>query len=185
LGGKSVLPLRQLGRLLVHEKLVLVQFGAHRDLQGSPIGGQIVYFYNVLAGGREYTVAHVSEGAHAAANGERVIYLAVELDRNWTEIFPFRSPTATPITLDSAERRSRASLFRKEFGVCLRGISESFAPRVIRFHKLHAFATTVSRSSTLEKTAFIPRNRASFSARMSRSAVSMKIGNRGTIFLSS
>ena len=32
------------GRALNHH---LVQFGAHRGLQGSHIGGHIVYFYNV------------------------------------------------------------------------------------------------------------------------------------------
>jgi len=37
----------------------LVQFGAHRDLQGSHIGGHIVYFYNVSAGEREFAVANV------------------------------------------------------------------------------------------------------------------------------
>src|SRR6185437_2218456 len=33
--------------------LCLVQFGAHRDLQGSHIGGHIVYFYNVWEDGDE------------------------------------------------------------------------------------------------------------------------------------
>jgi len=37
----------------------LVQFGPHRGLQGSHIGGHIVYFYNVSAGERELAVANV------------------------------------------------------------------------------------------------------------------------------
>src|SRR5437899_1549015 len=39
----------------------LVQFGAHRGLQGSHIGGHIVYFYNVSAGEREFAGANVWE----------------------------------------------------------------------------------------------------------------------------
>jgi hypothetical protein len=39
----------------------LVQFRAHRGLQGSHIGGHIVYFYNVSTGERECAVADVWE----------------------------------------------------------------------------------------------------------------------------
>src|SRR5258706_561822 len=41
----------------------LVQFGAHRGLQGSHIGGHIVYFYNVSAGEREVAWANVWGGS--------------------------------------------------------------------------------------------------------------------------
>jgi len=41
--------------------LRLVQFRAHRSLQGSHIGGHIVYFYNVLAGEREFAGVDVWE----------------------------------------------------------------------------------------------------------------------------
>src|ERR1700674_4506947 len=46
----------------VRDNGCLVQFGAHRGLQGSHIGGHIVYFYNVSAGERELAVASVWEG---------------------------------------------------------------------------------------------------------------------------
>jgi hypothetical protein len=39
----------------------LVQFEAHRNLQGNHIGGHIVYFYNVSAGDREGDIANVWE----------------------------------------------------------------------------------------------------------------------------
>jgi hypothetical protein len=38
---------------------ILVQFGSHRDLQGSHIGGHIVYIYNVSAGERKFARANV------------------------------------------------------------------------------------------------------------------------------
>ena len=43
-------------------KHALVQFKAHRDLQGSHIGGHIVYFYNVRASDQESDIANVWEG---------------------------------------------------------------------------------------------------------------------------
>jgi len=49
LGFKLELPL----------KIALVQFGSHRGLQGSHIGGHIVYIYNVSAGERELGLANV------------------------------------------------------------------------------------------------------------------------------
>src|SRR6266700_1171491 len=47
--------------LTTHGNGFLVQFGAHRGLQGSHIGGHIVYFYNVSTGERGSAVANVWE----------------------------------------------------------------------------------------------------------------------------